>query len=223
LTIYRFIFFQLNEVDRLLNEITSNRENLEQCLDLSQKIHFQLNEFNKQYLFYEQWFENIQRTSQTLSEQTLTIDEKLRRYHDIQIELDKRKQILNTLTHDYPQIVQQISPPIQQLIGNIERMKTSITRKQEVNSSINLFVFVKMNFFFVKEYENQSRQQKDYRTRIESLFEWLKDTHRYEPIGDKRDLDSLQREQTRLNEKRQHLDEKSHDIDSLLLNINRLD
>jgi len=150
LNIYRFISFQLNEVDRLLNEITINRENLEQCLDLSQKIHFQLNEFNKQYLFYEQWFENIQRTSQTLSEQTLTIDEKLRRYHDIQIELDKRKQILNTLTHDYPQIVQQISPPIQQLIGNIERMKTSITRKQEVNSSINLFVFVKMNFFVCK-------------------------------------------------------------------------
>jgi uncharacterized phage infection (PIP) family protein YhgE len=223
LNIYRFIFFQLNEVDRLLNEITINRENLEQCLDLSQKIHFQLNEFNKQYLFYEQWFENIQRTSQTLSEQTLTIDEKLRRYHDVQIELDKRKQILNTLTHDYPQIVQQISSPIQQLIGDIERMKTSITRKQEVNSSINLFVFVKMNFLFVKEYENQNRQQKDYRTRIESLFEWLKDTHRYEAIGDKRDLDSLQREQTRLNEKRQHLDEKSHDIDSLLLNINRLD
>jgi chromosome segregation ATPase len=150
LNIYRFIFFQLNEVDRLLNEITINRENLEQCLDLSQKIHFQLNEFNKQYLFYEQWFENIQRTSQTLSEQTLTIDEKLRRYHDIQIELDKRKQILNTLTHDYPQIVQQVSPPIQQLIGNIERMKTSITRKQEVNSSIKLICFCNNELFVCK-------------------------------------------------------------------------
>jgi uncharacterized phage infection (PIP) family protein YhgE len=126
-------FFQLNEVDRLLNEMTNNRENLEQRLDLSQKIHFQLNEFNRQYLFYEHWFENIQRTNETISEQTLTIDEKLQRYHDIQIELDKRKQIINTLIHDYPQIVQQISAPIQQLLGNIERMKANVTRKQEVN------------------------------------------------------------------------------------------
>jgi uncharacterized phage infection (PIP) family protein YhgE len=113
--------------------MTNNRENLEQRLDLSQKIHFQLNEFNRQYLFYEHWFENIQRTNETISEQTLTIDEKLQRYHDIQIELDKRKQIINTLIHDYPQIVQQISAPIQQLLGNIERMKANVTRKQEVN------------------------------------------------------------------------------------------
>lgn len=124
--------FQLNEVDRLLNEISTNRENLEQRLDLSQKIHFQLNEFNKQYSFYEQWLENLQRTNESISDQTLTIDEKLQRYHDIQVELDKRKQIINTLTHDYPQIVQQISVPIQNLIGNIERMKAQVTRKQEV-------------------------------------------------------------------------------------------
>ncbi|CAF4142454.1 unnamed protein product, partial [Rotaria sordida] len=192
---------KLNEVDRLLNEMTSHRENLEQRLDLSQKMHFQLNEFNKQYLFYEQWLENIQRTYDTITEQTLTTDEKLQRYHDIQIELDKRKQIINTLIHDYPQIVQLISIPIQQLIGNIERIKTNVTRKQE-------------------EYENQNQQQKDYRTRIEFLFEWLKQTHKYEPLSDKRDLDSLQREHARLIEKRQLIDEKSHDIDLLLRNIN---
>jgi hypothetical protein len=75
---------------------------------------------------------------------------------------------------------------------------------------------------FLKEYENQNRQQKDYRIRIESLFEWLKQTHHYEPLTDKRDLDSLQREHTRLIEKRQHIDEKSQDIDTLLRNINRL-
>ncbi|CAF3855305.1 unnamed protein product, partial [Adineta steineri] len=192
---------KLNEVDRLLNELTSHRENLEQRLDLSQKIHFQLNEFNKQYLFYEQWFENIQRTNQILSEQTLTIDEKLQRYHDIQIELDKRKQILNTLTHDYPQIIQQISSPIQQLLTNIERLKTSINQKQQ-------------------EYEKQNHQQKDYRNRIESLYEWLKNIHRYESLSDKRDLDSLQKEQKRLLDNHQSINGKIHDIDLLLQNIN---
>jgi uncharacterized phage infection (PIP) family protein YhgE len=116
-----------------LNEVTSNREILEQRLDLSQKIHLQLNEFNRQYLFYEQWLENIQRTNETISEQTLTVDEKLQRYHDLQTELDKRKQIINTLIHDYPQIVQQITIPIQQLLGNIERIKMNVTRKEEVN------------------------------------------------------------------------------------------
>ena len=78
--------------------MTTNRETLEQRLDLSQKIQFQLNEFTKQYLFYEQWLTNIQRNEESISEQTLTIDEKLQRYHDIQTELDKRKQIINTLT-----------------------------------------------------------------------------------------------------------------------------
>ncbi|CAF1134620.1 unnamed protein product [Rotaria sordida] len=52
---------KLNEVDRLLNEMTTCRENLEQRLDL----------------FYEQWLENIQRTHDTISEQTLTTDEKV--------------------------------------------------------------------------------------------------------------------------------------------------
>jgi RNase P subunit RPR2 len=74
-----------------------------------------------------------------------------------------------------------------------------------------------------KEYEQQNRQQKDYHSRIESLFEWLKQTHRYEPLSDKRDLESLQREYTRLVEKRQDIEEKSHDIDGLLRNINRLE
>jgi uncharacterized phage infection (PIP) family protein YhgE len=199
-----------------------NRENLEQRLDLSQKIHFQLNEFNKQYSFYEQWLENIQRTNESISDQTLTIDEKLQRYHDVQVELDKRKQIINTLTHDYPQIAQQISVLIQHLLGNIERIKTNVTRKQEVKYKKQEFLFFISNILS-KEHENQNRQQKDYRNRIESLLEWLKQTHRYEPLSDKRDLDSLQREHTRLIERRQHIDEKGHDIDTLLRTINRLE
>ena len=130
-------FFQLADIDRLINELTNHRGSLEQRLDLSQKIHFQLNEFNKQYSFYEQWLENNQRTADNIPDQTLTIDEKLQRYQDLQIELDKRKQIISTLTHEYPQIAQQITQPIQQLLGNIERMKTHITRKQEVRPSMS--------------------------------------------------------------------------------------
>ena len=117
--------------------MNTNRENLEQRLDLSQKIHLQLNEFNKQYSFYEQWLENIQRTNESISDQTLTMDEKLQRYHDVQVELEKRKQIISALTHDYPQIAQQISTPIQQLLGNIDRLKATVTRKQEVRSFID--------------------------------------------------------------------------------------
>jgi hypothetical protein len=122
----------LSEIDRVLKDLTTNRENLEQRLDISHKIHFQLNEFNKQYHFYEQWIDNIHRTMETIFEQTLTIDEKQQRLHDIQIELDKRKQILNKLPHDYTQINQLIITPIQKLIGNIERIKINITRQQEV-------------------------------------------------------------------------------------------
>lgn len=119
--------------------MTSSRESLEQRLELSQKVHFQLNEFNKQYSFYEQWLENIQRTNESIADQTLTVDEKLQRYHDVQTELEKRKQIINTLTHDYPQITQQIAVPVQQLLADIERMRGSVTRKQEVNDSRNSF------------------------------------------------------------------------------------
>jgi len=68
--------------------------------------------------------------------------------------------------------------------------------------------------------EDQNRQQKDFQNRIENHFEWLKQTHKYEPLTDKRDLDSLQREHTRLNEKRQLIDSRSHDIDNLLRLIN---
>ncbi|CAM4803210.1 unnamed protein product [Rotaria magnacalcarata] len=209
---------KLNEVDRLLNDMTVSRETLEQRLDLSQKMHFQLNEFNKQFLFYEQWLENIERTHDSISDQTLTTDEKLQRYHDIQVELDKRKIILNSLTHDYPQIIHLIAVPIQQLIGNIERIKTNVTRKQEANP-FNLIKII-MQLVFLKEFENQCRQQKDYRDRIESLYEWLKETHRYEPLTDKRDIESLQREHARLLEKRHYIDERSNDIDLLLRTIN---
>jgi DNA repair exonuclease SbcCD ATPase subunit len=127
---------KMNEIDRLLKELITNRDNLEQRLDLSHKIHFQLNEFNKQYHFYDQWIENIHRTIESIFEHTLTIDEKLQRLHDIQIELDKRKQILHNLPHDYPQISQLISTSIQKLIENIERIKSNITRKQEVKDQM---------------------------------------------------------------------------------------
>ncbi|CAF5217730.1 unnamed protein product, partial [Rotaria magnacalcarata] len=77
-----------------------------------------------------------------------------------------------------------------------------------------------MQLVFLKEFENQCRQQKDYRDRIESLYEWLKETHRYEPLTDKRDIESLQREHARLLEKRHYIDERSNDIDLLLRTIN---
>ncbi|CAF4211076.1 unnamed protein product [Rotaria sordida] len=64
-----------------------------------------------------------------------TYRENLEQRLDLKIELDKRKQIINSLIDDYPQIVQFISIPIEQLIGNIQRIKTNRTRKQEVNSS----------------------------------------------------------------------------------------
>jgi hypothetical protein len=77
--------------------------------------------------------------------------------------------------------------------------------------------------FCLKEYEQQNRQLKDFRGRIESLFEWIKQTHSYQPLSDKRDLESLQREYARLNEKHQQTSEKFKDTESLLRNINKLD
>ncbi len=130
----------MNEIDRLLKDLATNREILEQRLDLSHKTHFQLNEFNKQYHFYEHWIDNIHRTIESILEETLTIDEKQQRLHDIQIELDKRKQILNKLPHDYSQISQLVSASIQKLIGNIERIKTIVTRKQEVKDNNSNYI-----------------------------------------------------------------------------------
>lgn len=125
--------FQLNEVDRLVQELTRAREMLQQRLDAGQKVHSQWTEFKKQLLFYEQWFENIQRTSQALPEQKLTTDERRQRYHDIRLELDKRRQILSTLVHEYPLIAQQITPPTQELLADIERVRENVVRQEEVN------------------------------------------------------------------------------------------
>lgn len=47
------------------------------------------------------------------------------------------------------------------------------------------------------------------------MFGWLKQTHRYEPLSDKRDLDSLQREHQKLLDKRQQIDEKAMEIENL--------
>lgn len=52
-------------------------------------------------------------------------------------------------------------------------------------------------------------------------MDWLKQTHRYEPLSDKRDLDSLQREHARLLDKRQQIDGKSQEVENLLRMINR--
>lgn len=119
-----------------MKDLSTHHENLEQRLELSQKIHYQLNEFNKQYIFYEQWITNINRTIESVLEQPLTIDEKLQRLQDIQMELDKRKQILMNLTHDYPQIDQIVAVAIQNLIETIDRMKANVARKQEVNEML---------------------------------------------------------------------------------------
>ena len=91
-----------------------------------------MNEFNKQYIFYEQWIANTHRTIESILEQPLTIDEKLQRLQDIQMELDKRKQILMNVTHEYPQIEQIVAVAIQNLIETIDRMKMNVARKQEV-------------------------------------------------------------------------------------------
>ncbi|CAF1191481.1 unnamed protein product [Adineta steineri] len=61
-----------------------------------------------------------------------------------------RKQILDTLTYDYPQIIQQISSPIQQLLTNFEQLKT--------------------------KYEKQNHRQKDYLNRMESFSNLPNDT-----------------------------------------------
>lgn len=58
---------------------------------------------------------------------------------------------------------------------------------------------------------------------MEHLFEWIKQNQRYEPLSDKRDLPSLQREQARLNDKSQQILEKSQEIDSLLRQINKFE
>ncbi len=89
-----------------------------------------------------------------------------------------------------------------------------------------IIIHIKSNSQFSslsKEYEQQNRQQKDFRNRIESVFEWIKQTQRYEPLSDKRDLESLQREHTRLNEKHQQITDKSKEIDTLLRNINKFE
>ncbi|UJR08743.1 hypothetical protein I4U23_013000 [Adineta vaga] len=189
------------DIDRLLKDLATHRENLEQRLELSQKIHHQLNEFNKQYIFYEQWINNIHRTTESIIEQPLTIDEKLQRLQDIQMELDKRKQILMNISHDYPQIEQIVAVAIQNLIETIGKMKTNVTRKQE-------------------EYEQQNRQQKEFRDRIESIFDWIKQSQRYESLSNKQDLDALQQEYTHLNQKQQLIQEKLKEIDILSRNIN---
>ncbi|CAM4836468.1 unnamed protein product [Rotaria magnacalcarata] len=192
---------KLNELDRLLTDLIIHHEKLDQCLNLSYKVHFQLSEFNKQQIFYEQWINNIQRTVETVFEEKLIIDEKLQRLNDIKFELDKRKQILNNLTNDYPQIDQLIIKPIQKLIDQIEKIKATINQKQE-------------------EYEQQNRQHKDFRDCIEILFEWIKQSYSYESLNDKRDLESLERELKKINEKQQQIIDKSKEIDALARAIN---
>ena len=124
--------FQLNEIDRLEKEFTNQGEQLQQRLELSQKTHFQLHEFNKQSLFHEQWFDHLHRTVDGLFEQNFTIEEKLRRLHDIQLQLDQRKQMLQHLPQDYPQIHHLVSNSIQKFMTNIERLQANVMRKEEV-------------------------------------------------------------------------------------------
>lgn len=112
--------------------MTSQGDQLQQRFESSQKIQYQLHEFNKQSRFHEQWFDHLCRTIDGLSEQNLTIDEKLRRLHEIQLQLDQRKQSLQHLPQDYPQISHLISNSIQKLMTNIERTQANVVRKEEV-------------------------------------------------------------------------------------------
>jgi hypothetical protein len=64
----------------------------------------------------------------------LTIDEKLQRYNDIQMEFDKRQQIVGHFIHDYPAIVEQITPSIEQLQATIDRLRTIASQRQQVDT-----------------------------------------------------------------------------------------
>lgn len=108
-------------------EFTSQADQLQQRLELSQKIQFQLHEFTRQSHFHEQWFDHLYRTIDDLFEQNFTIEEKLRRLHDIQ------SQFIQHLPQDYPQISQFISNSIQKFMTTIERMQANVTRKEEVD------------------------------------------------------------------------------------------
>ena len=122
-----------NEIDRLLRDLVQHRAALEQQLNASATIHAQWQQFTKQSLFYEQWVEHVQATVETIIlDPFFTVDEKLRRLHDLQIELEKRKGILRQVNNDYPQIVHLVDPIIQKLIGTIERVQASVTHQQKV-------------------------------------------------------------------------------------------
>lgn len=126
----------MNEIDRLEKEFAYQNDQLHQRLDISQKTHFQLHEFTKQSQFHEQWFDHLYRTIDNLFEQNLTIEEKLRRLHDIQLQLEQRKQMLQHLPKDYPQIHHHVSNSVQKFLTNIERLQANVTRKEEVNRMI---------------------------------------------------------------------------------------
>ena len=122
-----------NEIDRLLHELARHRVTLEQQLTASTTMHLQWNQFTKQSLFYEQWIEHVQATAETIVvDSFFTIDEKLQRLHDLQIELDKRKGILRQVKNDYPQIVDLVDPSIQKFISTIERVQANVTHQQKV-------------------------------------------------------------------------------------------
>ncbi|CAF1663782.1 unnamed protein product, partial [Didymodactylos carnosus] len=93
---------KLADLESLLKDLSNIRENVEQSIESSQKTHYQMNEFEKQCLFYKQWLDNIDRQLQNM-DQLLTI-EKIHRCNDIHVELEKRKQIIANLLHEYPHI-----------------------------------------------------------------------------------------------------------------------
>jgi len=123
---------KLNEIDRILKDLTSSRDQLEQRLDLGQKMQLQFNEFNRQHEFYNQWIENIHRTIDTIVEENLSIEEKRQRLSTIQTDLDKRKQIIQHFELDYPQISQSIQMLTSKLIGNIDKLKGNLSKKHDV-------------------------------------------------------------------------------------------
>ena len=149
----------------------------------------------------------------------MTADEKLQRYRDLQIELDKRKHLIQSLAHDYPQIAPQTSASIEQLNAHAERLRDNLLRKQEVGTLVVHSPVIVV--FRRKECDLYSREQKQYRDRIQGLLNWLDQSHRYEPLGDRRDLDSLEREQTRLIDTRAQIDDQLREIDALLRSISR--
>ncbi|CAF5044363.1 unnamed protein product, partial [Rotaria sp. Silwood1] len=178
-------------------------------IDLRQNLDL-LKDLTNEMQTHRSLIDRLQLLSSTLSSQLIDTNER-----------ERVRRRLNDIIRRWTQLEQDIMSEEE----NMEEMKNLTELYYNINITCERWLKQTRDLINEltntrNEHENQNQQQKDYRNRIESLFEWLKQTHKYEPLSDKRDLDTLQREYARLIEKRQLIDERSHDIDLLLRNIN---